>query len=370
MFDITDMEIKKPHILIVEDDTEMHRTLSDILQEEGYEVKTARRGKEALALTAKEKFPICLIDLRLPDISGIEVLEKVKHINPETYAVIITAFASKETAIEALKAGAYYYIEKPVNMEELLHVIKKTSESYQLQEEKKRYTKELERANRELDDFTSTISHDLKAPLYSIHAFIMLLMEDYANSLDEAGRGYLNKVKEAVERMNVLIEDLLTLSRVGRKFTEVETVDLNELLKEIKTDLSAQIRERGGEVIAGKLPSISTQRVWVKQLFTNLVGNGLKFNKSAKPTVKVGCEEREKDYLFTVKDNGIGIEDKHLDSIFNLFERLHSSSEYEGTGAGLAICKKIAEELAGGLWVESKPGEGSTFFFNIPTKNC
>jgi len=120
--------MKKPHILIVEDDAEMRETLSDILSEEGYEVKTTGRGKEALAIAIeeKEKFPspICLIDLKLPDIDGIKVLEEIKHINPGAYAIIMTAFASKDTAIEALKAGAYSYIEKPVNMEELLHVIK------------------------------------------------------------------------------------------------------------------------------------------------------------------------------------------------------------------------------------------------------
>ncbi|MCD6456078.1 MAG: PAS domain S-box protein [Methanophagales archaeon] len=755
--------MKKQHILMVEDDAEMRETLSDILSEEGYEVETTGKGREALTLAReeKEKFPfaICLIDLKLPDISGIEMLRGLKELNPESYAIIITAFASKNTAIEALKAGAYSYIEKPVNMDELLHVIKKATESYQLQEEKKRaeekikelaeihtdlrerapvaivnvhedyrvdctdrllewtgwsreeiehinlvkesrftdasgedvvlpplaceetiektekeyipklirgetlegvyqcynkkdggkvdlelnsvgyfggkepkpenfeyticifsniterkraeeelkesrkflesvidnipdtitlkdsehrvvlvnqaycnitgvakhevigkkgeyrgtndkvfqtgrmienpeltytgvegvrhyvhskkvpltdesgkithvltisrditerkraeekirqaekewrdsfssladvmimadtnftiervnkaaeelvgkpkeeiigmkcynvfhnidnppkncplkkslktkkvetieryepnfgryfseksspvldengeiikfvylmrditerkraekelekYTKELERANRDLEDFTSTVSHDLQAPLRSIQAFSMLLSEDYADVLDETGRGYLNKVKEAVERMGVQIEDLLTLSRVGRKFIEVETVDMNELLEEIKTDLSARIGERGGEVVVGKLPLVSTQRVWMKELFTNLIDNGLKFNRADKPKVEVNCEEREQDYLFTVRDNGIGIEEKYQANIFNLFERLHSTSEYEGTGAGLAICKKIVEGLGGEIWVESRPGEGSTFFFTIP----
>ena len=493
--------MKKPHILIVEDDAEMRETLSDILLENGYEVETAGEGKESLTLAAKEKFAICLIDLKLPDISGIKVLEEIKHINPGAYAIIMTAFASKETAVGALKAGAYSYIEKPINLEELLHIIKRASASYQLQEEKKqaegelrkneeklksifasvtdgiaitdlnaniidcnqatvdmsgfssreeimgrssfefiapkdrqrakenamktlkqgflkdleytcltkdgyeipvlmspsvlrdahgnpiafvavtkditerkraeeeleKYMKELERANRDMEDFTSTVSHDLKAPLRTIQAFSLLLMEDYSDSLDETGRDYLNMVKEGVERMNALIEDLLKLSRVGRKFSEVETVDMNELLEEIKSDLSARIEERGGEVVeVGKLPTVSTQRVWLKELFTNLIDNGLKFNKSNKPTVEVSGEEEDKNYLFRVKDNGIGIGEKYQANIFNLFERLHSQSEYEGTGAGLAICKKIVEELGGVMRIESKPGEGSMFFFTMP----
>ena len=114
------------------------------------------------------------------------------------------------------------------------------------------------------------------------------------------------------------------------------------------------------------MPTVSTQRVWMKQLLTNFINNGLKFNKSDKPRVEANCEEREKDYLFKVKDNGTGIKEKYPANLFNLFERLQSQSEYEGTGAGLAICKKIVEELGGALWVESKTGEGSTFCFTIP----
>jgi len=225
--------------------------------------------------------------------------------------------------------------------------------------------KELERANRDMEDFTSTVSHDLKAPLRSIQGFNMLLMEDYADTLDEAGRRYLNLVNEGIERMNTLIEDLLKLSRVGRKFIDVESVDLTELLEEVKADLSARIEERGGEVEVGKLPTVSTQRVWMKELFTNLIDNGLKFNKSDKPRVEISCDASEKSYLFKVKDNGIGIEEEYLSRIFGVMERL-TPQEYEGTGFGLNICKKVVDKFDGKIWVESKPGEGSTFFFTIP----
>ncbi|MGB2727505.1 MAG: ATP-binding protein [Halobacteriota archaeon] len=225
--------------------------------------------------------------------------------------------------------------------------------------------KELERANRDMEDFTSTVSHDLKAPLRSIQGFNMLLMEDYADTLDEAGRRYLNLVNEGIERMNTLIEDLLKLSRVGRKFIDVETVDLTELLEEVKADLSARIEERGGEVEVGKLPTVSTQRVWMKELFTNLIDNGLKFNKSDKPRVEISCDASEKSYSFKVKDNGIGIEEEYLSRIFGVMERL-TPQEYEGTGFGLNICKKVVDKFDGKIWVESKPGEGSTFFFTIP----
>jgi light-regulated signal transduction histidine kinase (bacteriophytochrome) len=166
--------------------------------------------------------------------------------------------------------------------------------------------------------------------------------------------------------MNELIESLLILSRVGRKFTEIEKVDLNSLLDEIITDLKPIIESRNGKIVVNKLPEINIQRVWIKELFMNLIDNGIKYNKSSVPKVEISCEERAKDYLFKVADNGIGIEEKYLNRIFKLFERLHSNEEYEGTGAGLAICKRIVENFGGKIWIESIFGKGSSFFFTKP----
>jgi light-regulated signal transduction histidine kinase (bacteriophytochrome) len=140
------------------------------------------------------------------------------------------------------------------------------------------------------------------------------------------------------------------------------------LLSEIITDLAPSIKKRNAEVVVNKLPTISVQRTWIRQLFVNLIDNGLKFNKSSTPRVKVLCDVRTKDYLFSVRDNGIGIEDQYHERIFNLFERLHSREEFDGTGAGLAISKKIVQNLGGRIWVESAPKEGSSFFFTIPRK--
>jgi two-component system sensor histidine kinase/response regulator len=346
-------------------------------------IQEAGREQEIREALDKGGIDLVIMDILMPDKSGMEWLKEIdeKRIAP---VIILTGFGSEEIAVQSIHEGAIDYIPKSsLTREKLLGAIKLAFERWRrvnAEEELKKHMKELQRANRDLEDFTSTVSHDLKAPLRSIQAFSMLLMEDYADKLDETGRDYLNRVKEAVERMVTLIEDLLTLSRVGRKFTEVEAVDLNELLEEIKSDLSARIEERGGEVVvAGKLPTLSTQRVWMKELFMNLIDNGLKFNKSEKPRVEVSCEEitavikfirdiSKGDWLFKVKDNGIGIEEKYQARIFNLFERLHSQSEYEGTGAGLAICKKIVEELGGIIHVESTPGEGSTFYFVIPKR--
>ena len=169
--------------------------------------------------------------------------------------------------------------------------------------------------------------------------------------------------------MDQFIQDLLVLSRIGRKETEIETVDLKILVETLSRDFEVQREETGIEIIVGELPIIRTQMVWIKQLFANLIGNGLKFNKSSAPRVEVGCETREGDYLFSVKDNGIGIKKEDQGKLFKLFQRLQHEKEYEGTGAGLAICKKIVESLGGEIWVESRHGYGSTFYFTVPEES-
>jgi len=374
----SEMRAKTKTVLLVEDEETHAELIRRTFEQNGseWDFHHVVSILDALKWLEENKKPSLVIaDYRLPDGTGLDIAMGATSAEEVGFPLIIlTGFGSERLAVRSLKSGAMDYIAKSA---EGIHELPWTAERAirewesiigwrRAEEEFGGYVRELERANRDLDDFAVTISHDLKAPLHTIQAFSMLLMEDYADALDETGRGYLSKVRKAAERMSTLIEDLLKLSRVGRKFTEPETVDLNALLEEIKADLKARIEERSGEVVVEKLPGIFTQRVWMKELFTNLIDNGLKFNKSDKPKVEISCDASEESYLFKVKDNGIGIEEKYQAKIFNLFERLHSQSEYEGTGAGLAICKKVVEELGGTIRVESKSGEGSTFFFTIP----
>ncbi|MCW4016526.1 MAG: PAS domain S-box protein [Candidatus Bathyarchaeota archaeon] len=226
----------------------------------------------------------------------------------------------------------------------------------------------LKQSNTELESYTYVVSHDLKAPLRTVKSFGSFLLEDYGDKLDETGRDYLNRMVSASSRMDTMIEDLLILSRVGRKFTEFEKVDLNKLLTEILADLEATIKETKTKVVVDKLPSLLAQRVWMRQLFMNLISNALKFNESKNPKIEVLYQETKTAHLFKVVDNGIGIEEKYLTRIFNLFERAPTEKKYEGTGAGLSICKKIVEHLGGKIWVESTPRKGSVFSFTIPKK--
>jgi light-regulated signal transduction histidine kinase (bacteriophytochrome) len=196
-------------------------------------------------------------------------------------------------------------------------------------------------------------------------------LEDYKDKLDKTGQDYLNRMIRASSHLDQMIEDLLILSRVGRKFTEIKEVDLNKLLEEILSDLETTIKETSTKVVVDKLPVLSAQKVWMRQLFMNLISNALKFNESKNPKIEVLYEEKDGFYLFKVRDNGIGIEEKYLERIFKLFERAPTEKKYDGTGAGLSICKKIVEHYGGKIWVESTIGKGSTFMFTLPkeTKN-
>jgi PAS domain S-box-containing protein len=225
--------------------------------------------------------------------------------------------------------------------------------------------KELEANNRELDEYTYAVSHDLKAPLRTIQAFSDFLLDSAKEKLDEGELDYLHRIVNASVRMTQLIDDLLVLSRVGRKYLEVEFIDLNNMLNAIVQDLDSLISEKKAKVTFKDLPILKGHKVWLRQLFTNLIGNGLKFNTSKTPKVWVQYEDYSKYHKFSIRDNGIGIDEKNYTRIFRLFERLHTQEEFPGSGAGLTICKKIVESYGGRIWVEGKMGEGSTFFFTI-----
>jgi len=228
--------------------------------------------------------------------------------------------------------------------------------------------KDLAQINGELDDFTYAVSHDLKAPLRTIKSFGSFLLEDYSDKIDEEGQMYLSRMMDATTRMKVLIEDLLTISRIGRMNVEDESVDFSDIINIIKLDLNSQLEESGGAIFVSDIPIITSKKILIKQLLFNLISNGLKYNESETPKIWISHYETPSEHTIKVRDNGIGIDKKHHDKIFKIFERLHKQEEFSGTGAGLTICKKIVENLGGRIWVESELGKGSTFFFTIPNK--
>ena len=237
-------------------------------------------------------------------------------------------------------------------------------------ETKKRLELKIEkisRLNKELEAFAYSASHDLKEPLRVIAGFVGLLEKRYKDSLDEKAHEYIKYTIDGTKRMQALISDLLEYSRVGTKSTEFQPADCSLILSKAILDLKVAIEESCAVVTHDNLPTITADASQLTSLFQNLIGNAIKYRSAEAPRIHVAAKKSANEWVFSVRDNGIGIDPKFNDRIFVVFQRLHASGEYSGTGIGLAICKKIVERHDGKIWVESEPGKGSTFYFTIPT---
>lgn len=228
----------------------------------------------------------------------------------------------------------------------------------------------LEVANKELDSFVYTVSHDLRAPLRGIEGFTNFIREDYSAKFDKEGVDYLERIIAGTQHMQKLIDDLLTLSRISRIMNPYENVDMKEVVQSVLSGIEFDIRKHNVIIkMEDYLPTVYCDKIKIREVFLNLINNAIKFsskNASARPKVEIGWRDRETAYEFYVKDNGIGIDKKYHQEVFEIFRRLNKQGEYEGTGAGLSIVKRIINDHKGDVWVESEPGEGATFCFTIP----
>jgi PAS domain S-box-containing protein len=238
---------------------------------------------------------------------------------------------------------------------------KQTAIELQLQKQ------DLARSNAELQQFAYVASHDLQEPLRMVTSYLELLKRRYAGQLDEKAEQFIGFAVDGAARMQTLINDLLAYSRVGTHDQPLEPVDCQRILENVLRNLQMTIADSQGKITHDPLPQVQVDPTQLAQLFQNLLSNGIKFRQpGVSPHIHIGCSPHGNKWLFSIQDNGIGIDPQYVDRIFLIFQRLHSRTEYPGTGIGLAVCKKIVERYSGNLWVESKPGQGSTFYFTIP----
>lgn len=225
---------------------------------------------------------------------------------------------------------------------------------------------ELSRSNAELEQFAYVASHDLQEPLRMVSSFTQLLKRKYGDKLDSTAEEYIDFAVDGVNRMQNLINDLLSYSRINKTKLSSEPVDLNEVITELIETFGDRIPELGAKINYASLPTIQGYRLHFKQLFQNLISNALKFHGDNPPVINIEAKLENEKWVFSVSDNGLGIRPEFKEKIFNIFQRLHTRDEYPGTGIGLAICKKLVEQYGGKIWVESELHKGSTFYFTLP----
>mgnify|MGYP000674494626 FL=1 len=224
---------------------------------------------------------------------------------------------------------------------------------------------ELARSNAELEQFAYVASHDLQAPLATIASYAQLLEKRYKDQLDSQASKFIGNIVHGCTRMQTLIDDLLEYSRVGRSQKPFQIIDCNHVIQQVIANLQGAIRNNQAVVTYTELPAVMGDISQLVQLFQNLVSNAIKYRQDESPTVYINAYKQENNWLFSVSDNGIGIASQHQERIFQIFQRLHTQKEYSGTGIGLAICQKIVERHGGSIWVDSEPGQGSTFHFTL-----
>lgn len=367
--DLSDPGVLQGDILIVDDTPDNLRLLSAMLNRHQLSVRKALTGQWAITAAQAALPDLILLDIKMPEMSGYEVCQRLKA-DPATREVPVIFISALNDALDKVKAfaaGGADYITKPFQEAEVLARIAHQLQLRRLQRQLIEQNQELARSNRELEQFASVVSHDLQQPLQSVLGYAKLIGMVYPTIQQSPAQPYLENIVAASDRMQQMICDWLTYAQVGQAQPELAPIDSNQLLQQVRLNLKAALTEANAELIYGNLPGVMGSAGQLAQLFQNLIGNALKFTPPGTvPQITVTAEAESGGWRFGVQDNGIGIAPEHLGKIFEAFHRLHDAQTYAGSGIGLATCQKIVERHGGRIWVESRLGQGSTFYFTLP----
>ncbi|WP_199249133.1 response regulator [[Phormidium] sp. ETS-05] len=363
-------------ILIVDDMPVNLRVLNQILTQHGYKVRKALSGEMALTACEATLPDLILLDILMPDLDGYEVCSRLKSQakTRKIPVIFLSALDEAEDKVKAFHVGAADYISKPFQVEEVLarvtHQLTIVHLNQQLANQNAQLQKlnaELMRSNAELEQFAYVASHDLQSPLQATIGYADMLLWKYDSVLDENAKHYVNQIVQSGLRMKNLIQDLLAYSRLGNGQLDWQPVEAVAALQDALENLRQEIAATGAQINHSELPKVRGDRTQLTQLFQNLLSNAIKFRRSGvTPQINISCVAGDRgESRFAVSDNGIGIPEEKFDCIFEAFHRLHGYQEYPGTGLGMAICKRIVTRHGGRIWVNSQPGEGTTFYFTL-----
>jgi signal transduction histidine kinase len=364
----------RPLVLVVEDNRDMNQYIGSILSAD-YRTESAYDGREGIEKATRLRPDLILTDFMMPGMSGGRMLAGLREV-PDLKGipvVLLTAKADDETRVEALRHGAQDYLVKPFSPEELrarignLLAVRCARREIERQNEELRSSESrLEQANRELEAFCYSVSHDLRAPLRAIEGFGQMLEEEYAAKLDDSGRHYLDRVRAGSRRMGELINDLMELFRVTRAELRRTDVDFSALAQTVVEELRRTSPARLVEFVIPAGLRVQADARLLRVVLENLIGNAWKFTaRHARARIEVGREERGEGTVWFVRDDGAGFDMRYAEKLFGAFQRLHAEEEFEGTGIGLATVQRIVHRHGGRIWAEAAVDRGATFYFTL-----
>jgi signal transduction histidine kinase len=335
-----------------------------------------RSGTEALAALRTGSFDLVLTDLMLPQMDGITLLRAALAIDPHLAGIVMTGHGTIPTAVDAMKVGAIDYVLKPFKLAALRPVLERGLAGRRLRRQNaelaarvRERTAELETLNKELEAFAYTVSHDLRTPLRAIAGFAEILLQRPPGSLPPDVQRCIDRIHHGAGEMDRLINNILAFSQLGHRAPDRQPVNLEQLAREVFEDLAGEPGGRRVEFTVQALPAVAGDPALLRQVLVNLLSNALKFTRPRDPAViEVGVAPAKDgaDPVFFVRDNGVGFDARQADRLFGVFQRLYHPVEFEGTGVGLAMVRRIVERHGGRVWAEARVDAGATFLFTLP----
>jgi two-component system sensor histidine kinase/response regulator len=368
---------QKPKILLVDDRIENLIALETVLKDMEVELIKATSGNEALKQTLHHDFALALIDIQMPEMDGYELAEILREEEKTAnlpFIFISGVFTDNLNIFKGYDKGAFSFITKPFQPEILLNKVKLFVDNYRhelllkgLNQDLEGKNSELNSLNNELEAFTYSVSHDLRAPLRSINSYSRILLEEHSKNLDQEASRLLDIVSKNAIKMEELIENLLSFSKLGKREINKEIVYMDSMVRSVIEEITVTEQDKKVAWQVGSLLPCYGDQYLLKQVVINLLSNAVKYSgKNDQPAVEITSELKNDKCIYHVKDNGCGFDMKYADRLFGVFQRLHKASDYEGTGVGLALVKRIITRHGGTVEVEAEVNKGARFSFAIP----